>query len=39
MPHDDILILLSVTGVLGFINPRFGFLALLVCSMSKFFGG
>jgi hypothetical protein len=39
MPHDDFLVLFSVTGFLGFINPRFGFFALMICSVAKFFGG
>jgi hypothetical protein len=39
MPRDDFLVLLIVTGALGFINPRLGWVVLMVCSMAKFFGG
>jgi len=36
---DEILVLLIATSVIGFVNPRFGFLVLALCSISKFFAG
>jgi hypothetical protein len=39
MSSDEMLVLFIATAVCGFLNPRFGWFVLGLCSVSKFFGG